>query len=126
MKKSLNWKPSQSAVVLIGILSTLVALVAHRFLPERTLTLDPAKKGVTFYLTKGEEALTQVDWVDQPRVHFKCHFAQQASGASCGYTYELFREKGIAHGADLSRYRNLKLTIRYKGDAHYLRVAVRN
>jgi hypothetical protein len=45
------------------------------------------------------------------------------SGASCGYTYELFSDKAIDHGADLSRYRNLKLTIRYTGSAHYLRVA---
>ena len=126
MKSLLNRKPSQSALLLIGILLTLVALVAHRFLPERRFTLDSAKDGAVFYLTKGEEALSQVDWVDQPRVHFKCHFAQQASGASCGYTYELFNEKGIAHGADLSGYRNLKITIRYAGPAHYLRVAIRN
>src|SRR5690349_3100656 len=118
-------KPSQSAVVAAGILLTLVAVFAHRFLPERRLTLDPAREGAVFYLTKGEEALTQVDWVNQPRLHFKCHFADAASGASCGFTYELFRDD-IAHGVDLSRYRNLKVRIRYAGSAHYLRVAIRN
>ena len=126
MPDSLNWKPSQSAAVLIGILLTLLAVFAHRFLPERRLTLDPAQDGAVFYLTKGEDTLTQVDWVYPSRLHFKCHFAQEASGASCGYTYELFQEKGIAHGTDLSRFRNLKLTIRYTGSAHYLRVAIRN
>jgi diguanylate cyclase (GGDEF)-like protein len=125
MQDSLSRKPSQSAVLLIGILLTLVAVFAHRILPERRFTLDPAREGAVFYLTKGEETLTQVDWVDQPRVHFKCHFAQEASGASCGYTYELF-QGDIAHGADLSRYRNLKVTIRYAGSARYLRVAIRN
>src|ERR1044071_3755300 len=102
MKKSLNWKPSQSAILLIGILLTLVALAAHRFLPERRFTLDPAKKGVNFYLTKGEEGLTQVDWVDQSRVHFKCHFAVEASGANCGYTYLLARTVEADRGVDLS------------------------
>ena len=125
MKDSLNWKPSQSAGLLIGILLTFVALVAHRFLPERRLTLDPKREGVTFYLTKGEDALTQVDWVEQPRLHFKCHFVQEATGASCGYTYELFQSSALKNGVDLSRFRNLNLTVRYTGDAHYLRVAIR-
>jgi hypothetical protein len=125
MKDSLNRKPSQSAVLLIGILLTVLAVVAHRFLPERRLTLDPSQEGATFYLTKGEDALTQVDWVDQSRLHFKCHFAKEASGASCGYTYELF-PKTVDHGADLSRFRSLKLSIRYAGSARYLRVAVRD
>ncbi len=119
-------KFSQSAALAVGILLTLVAVFAHRFLPERRLTLDPSQDGGHFYLTKGEDALTQVDWVNLSRLHFKCHFAQEASGASCGYTYELFPGKDIAHGADLSRFRNLNLTIRYTGSAHYLRVAIRN
>lgn len=119
-------KPSQSVVLAAGILLTLVAVFAHRFLPERRLTLDPSQQAVNYYLTKGEDALSQVDWVNQSRLHFKCHFVQAAPGASCGYTYELFREKGIDEGVDLSRYRKLTLTIRYTGTAHYLRVAVRN
>src|SRR5262245_15300109 len=101
----------QSAALAAGVLLTLVALVAHRFLPERRLTLDPAQPGAVFYLTKGEETLTQVDWIDQSRVHFKCHFARDASGASCGYTYELFRDQNIARGADLSRFHNLTPTV---------------
>jgi diguanylate cyclase (GGDEF)-like protein len=125
VKESIQRNPRQSAVLLIGIVLTLVALAAHRFLPERRLTLDPAQTGANFYLTKGEDALSQVDWVDPAHLHFKCHFAELASGASCGYTYELFA-KNIGDGVDLSRYHNLTLTIRYTGPAHYLRVAVRD
>jgi diguanylate cyclase (GGDEF)-like protein len=76
-------------------------------------------------LTKGEDALSQVDWVDPAHLHFKCHFAGLASGASCGYTYELFT-RNIGDGVDLSRYHDLTLTIRYTGPAHYLRVAIRD
>ena len=47
MRNSRNWKPSQSAVLLIGILLTLVALVAHRFLPERRFALDTPCNGTT-------------------------------------------------------------------------------
>jgi len=126
MKNSLNRKPSQSAVLLIGILLTLAAVFAHRLLPERRYTLDPSQEAVNYYLTKGEDALTQVDWVNLSTLHFKCHFVREASGASCGYTYELFGAKNLAHGVDLSRYRKLNLTIRYTGSAHHLRVAIRN
>jgi diguanylate cyclase (GGDEF)-like protein len=113
-------------ILLIGVLLTIVALVAHRFIPERLFTLDPSKEGVNFYLTKGEETLTQVDWVDQAHVHFKCHFAQEASGASCGYTYQLHLNDNVDKGVDLSRFRNLRLTIRYTGSARYVRVAIRD
>src|SRR5690242_15732388 len=126
MQDSLFRKPSQSAVLLIGILLTLVAIFAHRLLPERRLALDPSQEAVNFYLTKGEDALSQVEWVNQSHLHFKCRFAKQSPGASCGYTYELFPAKGLAHGVDLSVYRKLNLTIRYSGSAHYLRVAIRN
>ena len=125
MKHSLNWKPSQSALLLIGILLTLAALAAHRFLPERRFTLDPAKEGAVFYLTKGDESLTQVDWVEQSRVHFKCRFSQPSSAASCGYAYALNGENPADQGVDLSRFRSMNLTIRYTGPAHYLRVAAR-
>lgn len=127
MKESITRNPGQTALALAaGILLTFIAVVAHRFLPERRLTLDPAREGAHFYLTKGEEALTQVDWVDPSRLHLKCTFAQEASGASCGFTFELFEAKDMNGGVDLSRYRNLNLSIRYIGSARYLRVAIRN
>jgi len=71
------------------------------------MTVTPCVSKATASLTKGEEALSQVDWVDQSRVHFKCHFAEQASGASCGYTYQLHLDNEVDKGVDLSRYRNL-------------------
>jgi len=126
MQESVVWKRSQSVALLVGILLTLTAVFAHGFLPERRFTLDPSQEGANFYLTKGEDALTQVDWVDQQRVHFKCHFAREGSGASCGYTYQLHLNSAVDEGVDLSRYRNLDLTIRYTGTARYLRVAIRN
>jgi diguanylate cyclase (GGDEF)-like protein len=131
MNDSVTTKPRQSAFLLIGLLLTIVALVAHRFLPERRLSLDAAtevdttKPGASYFLTtSAEESLTQADWVDQSRLHFRCRFAREAPGASCGYTYMLSRENAAA-GVDLSRYRHLNLKIRYTGSARYLRLAIR-
>jgi diguanylate cyclase (GGDEF)-like protein len=126
MRAFRNHKTRLSITLLVGLALTLLAVAAHRFLPERRLTLGSSQEGATFYLIKGEDTLTRVDWVDQSRVHFKCRFAEEASGASCGYTYLLSQGDAADRGVDLSRYRNLKLTVRYSGSAHYLRVAIRN
>jgi diguanylate cyclase (GGDEF)-like protein len=126
MNEPVTTKSRPSAALLIGILLTVVAVFAHRLLPERRLSLDTSVEGANFYLTKGEETLSAVDWVDQSRLHFKCRFVQEASGASCGFTYQLHQNEAVSEGIDLSRYRNLNLTIRYTGTAHYLRVAIRD
>ena len=132
MNDSVNRKPSQSAALLLGILLTVIAVGAHRFLPERRLSLDTSSEvdtfapGASYFLwTSADASQTKADWVDQSRLHFRCRFAKEAPGASCGYTYMLSRENA-AVGVNLSRYRHLNLTIRYTGTAHYLRLGVRN
>jgi diguanylate cyclase (GGDEF)-like protein len=132
MHDSVSTKPRQSAALLIGILLTVIAVAAHRFLPERRLSLDASAEvdtsapGAAYFLnTSADASLTQAEWVDQSRLHFKCRFAKEAPGASCGYTHMLTRENA-AVGVPLSRYRNLNLKIRYTGSARYLRLAIRN
>ena len=127
MAEFIPTRSRQSAALAVGILLTLVAVFAHRLLPERRLVLDPTKKGAVYFLMKfGEDALAQVNWVDQSRLHFRCRFTQQLAGASCSYTYLLYPGTAADHGIDLSRFRNLNLAIRYSGNAHYVRVAIRN
>lgn len=127
MNESVTMKPRQAIALVAGILLTIAAVAAHRFLPDRHLSLETSAEGATYFLTKSDDAtLATVDWVDQPRLHFKCRFEKTAPGASCGYTYMLSQADAADHGVDLSRYRSLNLTIRYTGPAHYLRLAVRN
>ncbi|MEO8061948.1 MAG: GGDEF domain-containing protein [Pseudomonadota bacterium] len=126
MDQSTNRKSGHSLTLLIGILLTVVALVAHRFLPERRLTLDSARANATYFLMQaGEGAPAKVDWLDQPRLHFKCHFPKEISGPSCSFTYLLYTTNAD-RGTDLSRYRTLNLAMRYTGGARYVRVAIRN
>jgi diguanylate cyclase (GGDEF)-like protein len=127
MNQTLYRKPSQAAVLLLGILLTVIAVAAHRFLPERRLSLDTSTEGAVYFLMNfGQDAQTRVDWVDQSKLHFKCRFSPDAPGGSCSYTYLLYPADAPTRGVDLSRYRNLTLKIRYSGNAHYLRVAIRN
>ena len=132
MNDSVPGKLSQSAALLIGILLTVIAVVAHRFLPERRLSLATSERvdtyapNATYFLTTSDDpSMSQANWVDQSRLHFKCRFAKEAPGAGCGYTYMLSRENAD-RGVDLSRYRTLNLSIRYTGSANYLRLAIRN
>ena len=120
-------KLRQAAAILIGILLTVAAVATHRILPERRLSLDPAKDGAVYFLMNfAQDGLTWVDWVDQSRLHFRCRFAREAPEGSCSYTYLLYQGEAVTRGVDLSRYRKLNLKIRYTGSAHYLRVAIRN
>jgi diguanylate cyclase (GGDEF)-like protein len=114
--------------LLIGILLTVVAVAAHRFLPERRFALDPARPGAVFFLMQsGDGSPAQVDWVDQAKLHFTCSFPNDGSGRGCSFTYLLYANENEAdRGVDLSRYRNLNLAIGYSGEARYVRVAIRN
>jgi diguanylate cyclase (GGDEF)-like protein len=126
MGDSIQKKSNQSAFLLIGILLTLFAVVAHRFLPDRRLTLDSTRTGATFFLMQsGDGTPAQVQWVDQARLHFNCAFAKDAPGQSCSFTYLLY-SANADHGIDLSRYQAMNLAIRYAGNARYVRVAIRN
>jgi diguanylate cyclase (GGDEF)-like protein len=112
--------------LLIGILLTVLAVAAHRFLPERRLTLDSARPGANFFLMQfGEGTPAQIQWLNQSKLHFVCRFAKDAPGQGCSFNYLLYSKTGD-RGIDLSRYRTLNLALRYSGNAHYVRVAIRN
>ena len=110
----------------MAILLRLVAVVAHRFLPERRLTIDSSREGANFFLAEsgnGPQATQQ--WVDQGKFHYACRFPQGAGMQGCGFAFML--SPAVANqGIDLSRFQTLNLAIRYTGNAQYLRVAIRN
>ena len=104
----------------------MLAVVGHRFLPERRLTIDSSRQGANFFLVQtGNGAQADQQWIDQARFHYACKFPQATAMQGCGFAYML--APAIAsQGIDLSRFRTLNLAVRYKGNAQYLRVGVRN
>ncbi len=126
MTESIHRKPTQLATLLIGILLTLLALVGHRFLPERRLTIDSSREGANFFpVPMGHGAPAEFQWIDQANFHYTCQFPQQAAYQGCGFAYML--STAIAsQGIDLSRFKTLNLTVRYTGEAQYLRIGIRN
>ena len=97
MDESTPRKSGHSTALLIGILLTLLAVVGHRFLPERRLTLDSSKDGANFFLMQsGDGAPADIQWIDQARFHFACQFPKATVGQSCSFGYHAaFRRKPI-------------------------------
>jgi diguanylate cyclase (GGDEF)-like protein len=119
-------KSTNSVALLAGIVLTCLAMVGHRFLPERRLALENTNSDpYPFLMQSGDGAPADIQWVDQGHFHFACQFPKATVDQGCSFGYPLHQEQ-VDHGVDLSRYRTLNLTIRYTGNARYLRVAVRN
>ncbi|HET9865569.1 MAG TPA: GGDEF domain-containing protein [Steroidobacteraceae bacterium] len=128
MTESDRRKPSQSGgLLLLGILLTLLAVVGHRFLPERRLTIDSARQGANFFpVESGSGVQAKFEWIDQPHFHYSCQFPQVTVLQGCGFAYMLTSGADASRGIDLSRFRTLNLAVRYTGQTQYLRVGIRN
>lgn len=125
MSNVLHKKSRQSAGLLIAILLTILAVIAHRFLPERRLLLDSATGATHFLMHSGDEKLSRAEWVDETRFHYTCEFAKEAADPGCSFIYLLY-STDADHGTDLSGFRTLNLGLRYAGDARYVRVSIRD
>ena len=125
MTESIRRKSTQSPILLIGILLTLLAVVGHRFLPERRLTIDSSREGANFFLIQMDHAPAELQWVDQANFHYTCRFPQETVMQGCGFAYML-SPAIVSQGTDLSRFQTLNLEVRYTGNAQYLRVGIRN
>ncbi len=127
MRDTAHRNPIQSAALLLGILLTLLLVVGHRFLPERKLTFTHADDRLwkSLLVQSGQGAPAEIDWLDQLNFHYACQFPEETIFQGCGFAYMLAGED-VSRGIDLSRYKTLNLTIRYTGNAQYLRVALRN
>ena len=90
MTESIRRKLTQSATLLIGILLTLLAVVGHRFLPERRLTIDSSRQGANFFLAPYDNgAPSELKWIDQANFHYACRLPRATVNQGCGFAYML-------------------------------------
>jgi diguanylate cyclase (GGDEF)-like protein len=126
MTEAEHRKPTQSAALLIVMLLTLLAVVGHRLLPERRLTIDGSKEGANFFLGQtGDGPPADIKWIDRAHLHYACRVPQATVWQSCNFGYML-ATRIASEGVDLSRYKTLNLAIRYTGKSQYVRVSIRN
>lgn len=117
---------SYLAMPLVGIVLTLVAVLAHHYIPQRTLKLRPDAEGAIYFLLDSDSSQqSRVLWLDNNRFHFSCDFSQQTANAGCAFYYQLTSSRPD-HGIDLSRYQKLNLRLKYNGSAKYVRICIRS
>jgi diguanylate cyclase (GGDEF)-like protein len=112
--------------LLLGILLTLLAMVGHRYLPERRLALTADPESGNFFLGQtGGGPAAEMKWLDRAKLHYSCKVPNAAVWQSCNFGYMLAKGSMNA-GVDLSRYKTLNLAVRYKGKSQYVRVSIRD
>ena len=126
MAESFHQKSTQSVFLLTSMLLTLLAVVGHRFLPERRLSIGTPEDGAYFFLGQaGNGPLAEMKWIDQAHLHYACQVPEVTTWQSCNFGYMLSRGIG-SKGVDLSPYKTLNLDIRYTGKSQYVRVSIRS
>jgi diguanylate cyclase (GGDEF)-like protein len=126
MTEYVHHKTTPSVALVIGVLLTLVAVLGHRYLPERRLTISSERDGANFFLVQtGYGSPAELHWIDQEKFHYACKFSPATTLQGCGFAFMLATEVA-SNGIDLSRFERLNLAIRYQGTAQYLRVGIRN
>jgi len=127
MNETHHKRSSQSAVwLLLGILITFLAMVGHRYLPERRLSIDSSTERGRFFLGQtGNGPSAEMKWIDQAHLHYACRVPEATVWQSCNFGYMLSMAN-ISQGIDLSRYNTLNLAVRYTGKSQYVRVSIRS
>ena len=124
MNESFHRKRAQAPALLLGILLTLLAVLGHRFLPERHLLISSAREGANFFLVEtGVAAQSENTWVDQSKFHYACKVPDAVAYQGCGFAFMLAGED-VSQGIDLSHYKTLHLAVSYTGKAQYLRIGL--
>ena len=120
-------KTFQFLPLLAGIGLTLLALVAQRHFPPRTLTLVPAITAEDYFLmgVANDPEQRKVGWIDKKKIHFFCRFAPEDEAPICNFVFVLRKPGGNA-GINLNQYQSLDLDIAYRGPADGMGVSIRN
>ncbi|MFG6464758.1 GGDEF domain-containing protein [Roseateles sp. DXS20W] len=122
-------KPNLSypSLLTAGIALTLATLAGLELLPARTLDLKApgVANGPYLVTADGKQDGHNVRWLDEKRLHLRCHYPEAKPFMGCGLTFVLTHQDPT-RGMDLSRYDKLNLELVYKGNAPSVRLAARN
>jgi diguanylate cyclase (GGDEF)-like protein len=112
----------------VGIVLTLAAVVGREFLPLRSHDLlAPGSHRYFIYGAPSSPQGSRVEWVDERRFHFRCQFEpkDQFSYKACVVSFLLTPDGEPTRGMDLRSFDSLHLDLTYRGNARFVRLAVR-
>lgn len=120
-----------NALRLAAGLLTVLALIAHQYIPNKTLVALP-NESLSGFLYSGDagsdgygkhSSVPSSYWIDKNANRWSCHFKVQ-DNFSCGYSLSF--GPSPTQGIDLSGYDGFKVKLKYRGDASLLRIYMRN
>lgn len=107
-------------------LMTLVVMYAHRYLPEKTLTLVPVPDQMAFlYMDESPSGKSSVEWLDEPAMSWRCTVVADGPDYTCGFHVPIGGGQG-SKGLDLSGYDAVRVHLEYTGDDRRLTIYIRN
>jgi len=118
---------SFNAALLLGILLTLVAVVAQQYFPQKHFTAWPnATLNSYFYSSNQSSTAPAAFWLNQQQNQWRCVYPQNNGSDYFACSFNVLFEKAADRGIDLSDYSHLNLAVRYSGSARKVRLYLRN
>jgi len=109
--------------LLAGVL-TVMAIIAQKYLPQRTLTIFPNPNVPhSLYGDTHKDGSSSAEWLDEANDIWRCNFYREDK-FSCGYSLSF--NPDYTKGIDLSQFDGFKLKLSYEGTAPRIRMFMRN
>jgi diguanylate cyclase (GGDEF)-like protein len=104
---------------------TVLVMVAYHFLPAKSISIHPAEgNGYTIYSDGDWGGESSVRWLAEDRRHWRCDLIRSPAHPVCGLSVHWNDTE--KQTLDASGYTRLRLTLKYQGPGHTLRVYIRN
>lgn len=116
---------SSSRIRAVAVVVTITVMLSYYLLPPKYITLHPSKGSThTIYSDGDWGGESSIAWLDEPAIRWLCRLKQSPAHPVCGLA---------VHWSDIwsqsinaEDYSRLRLTLKYKGPAHALRIYMRN
>jgi diguanylate cyclase (GGDEF)-like protein len=112
-------------LLIYAILLTLIAMVLHRYVPEKRLKLT-GNPDIFYFLwsTNNKNQQTIGYWIDEPRLIWGCNVEEPMSEyKACSVNLNI---KSDERGMDFSAYKQMRISIDYRGNNNRMRIFLRN
>lgn len=117
-----------NSILLLAILATLLAVIAHEYFPKKRLLAWPNANMVAFFYSSNQpDGSPAAFWLDQQKNLWRCVYPENARNEyfACSFNF-LFGTPEQQRPEDLSSFTHIILKLNYTGKANKLRIYIRN
>ncbi len=118
-----------NSLILLAILITVIALIAQRYFPQKSLVLVPNQSTIVYlYSTNLPDGTPAISWLDESKRQWRCVYPDAGDDffTACSFNIQLFKENERDKGVDLSSYSHMSVVLKYQGSSKDIRVHIRN